>query len=189
MAGVVPVVPPRTGSMEGKLYVETERFITFDEVCTHLPLITSFFDELDKQGRRYFYIDGHGKVIMELDIETAPYAWQTQEHLRGGFAYKLTLDFERRLPKLKLKNIVSLDRCVANISSRDHVRGVTVDLTANKVTYVHDCLWLSKGKGCTREAKDVLKILKWLVEDKKFKLDVAGGKSYYKELIALMGGK
>ena len=37
MAGVIPVVPPRTGSMQGKLDVETERFVTFDELCSHMP--------------------------------------------------------------------------------------------------------------------------------------------------------
>ena len=189
MAGVVPVVPPRTGSMEGKLDVETERFVTFDELCTHLPQAKAFFDELDKKGWPFFFIDCHCRVVLELEVASAPYTWQMYEAPRGGYAYKLAFDFGRRLPKLNLKKIVSLDRCVANIRSRYYVRGVTVDLTKKEVTYVHDSLWVSKGKGCADEAKDVLNILRWLVEDKKFKLAVSGGESYYRELVALMGGK
>ena len=189
MAGVVPVVPPRTGSMEGKLDVETERFVTFDELCTHLPQAKAFFDELDKKGRLFFFVDCHCRVVLELEVDSAPYTWQTYEAPRGGYAYRLAFDFGRRLPKLNLKKIVSLERCVINICSRDYARGVTVDLTKNEVTYVHDSLWVSRGEGCAEEAKDVLNILQWLVEDKKFKLAVSGGESYYRELVALLGGK
>ena len=189
MAGVVPVVPPRIGSMEGRLDVETERFVTFDELCTHLPQAKAFFDELDKKGRTFFFVDCHCRVMLELEVTSAPYTWQTYEAPRGGFAYKLTFDFGRCLPKLGLKKIISLDRCEVNICSRDYARGATIDLTKNEVIYVHDSLWVSRGEGCVEEAKDVLNILRWLVEDKKFKLAINGGESYYRDLVALMGEK
>jgi len=186
MAGVVPILPPRTGCMNGKLEVEAERFITLDELRKNLPAATAFLDELSEMGRRYYFIDAYGRVLMELDIEATEYKWQTNEHARGGFAYNLFLDFGRRLPRVQLKEIISLDRFVVNICGKDHPRVVTVDLTKNEVTYVHDCLWVAKGKGYTKEAKDVLKILQWLIEEKKFKLAVSGGKKYYRELVALL---
>ena len=189
MAGVVPVVPPRSGIMDGKLDVQTERFVTFDELYTHLPQARAFFDELDQKGRTFFFIDCHCKVMLELEIDSAPYNWQMYEAPRGGYAYKLAFDFGRCLPNLNLKKIISLERCVVNICSRDYARAITVDLTENTVTYVHDSPWASRGEGYTEAAKDVLNILKWLVEDKKFKLDVSGGESYYRELKALLGGK
>jgi hypothetical protein len=189
MAGVVPVVPPRIGSMEGKLYVETERFVTFDELCAHLPEKKGFFDELEKQGRQFFFIDCHCKVVLELLIDAASYNWLTYEAPRGGFAYKLNFDFGRRLPKLELYKILSLERCLVNICSQDYARAVTVDLNKKAVTFVHDSLWVSKGEGCDAATSDVLAILKWLVEEKKFTLEVAGGESRYRELLALMGGK
>ena len=189
MAGVVPVVPPRTGCMDGKLEVRTERFITLDELYTHLPTARAFLDELSKRGWRYYFIDGYGKVVMELKVDSSQYTWQTYEHPRGGFAYNLSFDFGRRLPKLQLKSIIKVDRFVVNICSKDYPRGVTVDLTKNEVTYVHESLWVSKGDGCTEEAKDVLKILQWLIEEKKFKLAVSGGEKYYRELATLLGRK
>jgi len=189
MAGVVPVIPPRTGLMEGKLDVETERFVTFEELCTHQPSAKEFFGELDAKGRPFLLIDCHCRVVLELEVALAPYSWQTYEAPRGGYAYKLAFDFGRRLPALRLKKIVDLERCMVNICSRHFARGITIDLTKNEVSYVHDSLWVSKGVGCAEEAKDVLDILRWLVDEKKFKLAVSGGESYYRELIAIMGGE
>ena len=189
MAGVIPIVPPRTGSMTGKLDVETERFVTFDELYKHLPRAKAFFDELEKKGRTFFFIDCHCKVVLETELESAVYVWQMYEAPRGGYAYKLAFDFGRRLPKLNLKKIVSLERCVVNICSRDYARGVTIDLTKNEITYVHDSLWVSRGEGCAEEAKDVLEILRWLVEDKKYKIAVSGGERHYRDLVSLLGGK
>jgi len=127
--------------------------------------------------------------VMEMLIEAAPYTWQSYEAPRGGFAYTLDFDFGRRLPRMALKNVISLENCIINIRTRDYARGVTVDLIQKAVTYVHESLWVSCGKGCTSEAKQVLQILRWLVEDKKFKLAVSGGESYYRKLSALMGGE
>jgi hypothetical protein len=189
MAGVIPIVPPRTGTMTGKLDVETERFVTFDELYTHHPQAQTFFDELEKKGRTFFFIDCHCKVMLEMDLESASYVWQMYEAPRGGFAYKLAFDFGRRLPKLGLKKIVSIERCLVNICSKDYARAVTIDLTRNEINYIHDSLWDSRRKGYTEEAKDVLAILQWLIEDKKFTLAVSGGESHYRELLALMGGK
>ena len=189
MAGVVPVVPPRTGSMQGKLDIETERFVTFDELCAHLPQLKAFFDELEKKGRRFLLVDCHCKIVLELELDSAPYTWQTYEAPRGGFAYTLTFDFGRCLPKLNLKKIKSLENCVVNICSRNYARGVTVDLKNNQVTYVHDSLWGLKGKGLTEDAKDILAILRWLIEQKKFKFGISGGESHYRKLAALPGGK
>jgi hypothetical protein len=189
MAGVVPIVPPRTGSMAGKLEVETTRFITFDELCAHVPQVKSFLEELDKQGWKYLLIDAQGKVVMELTLAAAPYTWQSYEAPRGGFAYKLAFDFGRQLPRLALKRILGLDNCIINICSRDYARAVTVDLTKNEVTYVHDALWVSRGEGHVREAQGVLQILRWLVEEKHYKLAVSGGEGHYRELKAGLGGK
>ena len=185
MAGVVPVVPPRTGCINGKLEVQTERFITFDELIKHFPATAAFFKELTKMGRHYYLIDGHGTVILEMDVAAAEYKWQTQEHPRGGFAYNLLIDFGRQLPIVNVKRIVSLDRFVVNICSKDYSRGITIDLKNNHITYVHDSLWSPTGNKMTKDAKDVLKILQWLIEKKKFKLEMKGGPERYRKLVAL----
>jgi hypothetical protein len=189
MAGVIPIVPPRTGTMVGKLDVETERYVTFDEAYAHLPEFKTFFDELDKKGWSFLLIDCNCRVVLELDIASAPYVWQSYEAPRGGFAYKLAFDFGRSLPKLGLKKIVSFDQCVVNIRSRDYARGVTIDLTKKEITYVNESLWVSKGEGCAEKAKGVLEILRWLVEDKKYTIAASGGEKHYRELASLLGGK
>ena len=188
MAGVAPIVPPRSGSTDGKLEIQTERFITPDELIAYSLTAKAFIDELSERGWRYYFIDSHGKVALELGIDSAAYTFQTYEHPRGGFAYALSMDFGRRLPKLQLKNIIDLDRFVLNICSKDYPRGVTIDLIKNEITYVHESLWVSKGEGCTEEARDVLKILQWLIEEKEFKLAVGDGEKY-RELVNLLGEK
>lgn len=188
MAGVVPIVPPPAGSMDGKLEVKTERFVTLDELITHLPTAKAFLKELSQRGWRYYFIDGYGMLLLELEVDSSPYTFRKYEHQRGGFAYTLSIDFERRLPKLQLKSIINLDRFIVNICSKDYPRGVTIDLTKNEITYVHESLWVSKGEGCMEEAKDVLKILQWLIEEKKFKLAVSDS-NRYRELVALLGGR
>lgn len=189
MAGVVPVVPPRTGCLNGKMEVQTDRFITLDELLKNYPAARAFLDELTRMGRHYYFIDGHGTVVLEMELSSAEYKWQTQEHPRGGFAYNLSIEFGRQLPKVYLKNISNLDRFIVNICSKDYSRGVTVDLKNDEITYVHDSLWALKGDRITEEAKDVLKILQWLIEKKKFKLVLSGGMVRYRKLAALPRGK
>lgn len=185
MAGVVPFVPPRTGCISGKLEVQTERFITLDELLKHFPSAGAFLNELTEMGRHYYFIDGQGIVVLEIDVNATEYKWQTQEHQRGGFAYNLVMDFGRQLPKIYVKRIVNLDRFIVNICSKDYSRAVTVDLKHHTITYVHDSLWDSKEKRLTEEASDVLKLLQWLIDEKKFKLEMKGGMERYRKLAAL----
>lgn len=187
MAGITPLVPPRTGVVDGKLEIKTETSLTLDEVFAYRPAIQDFLDELSEKGWRYYFIECHGTVLKEMAI-SAPYTFLVGEHLRGGFTYKLTVDFGRAIPDALLKDVISLDRFIVNICSRDYPRGVTIDLVKNEVTYVHESLWVSKGEGCIDEARDVLKILQWLIDGKKFKLAVGNGKRY-RELVTLLGGK
>lgn len=189
MAGVVPIVPPRTGCLDGMLEVKTERFITLDELLKNYPTAKAFLDELTRMGRHYYFIDGHGTVVLEMELSSMEYEWQTQEHPRGGFAYNLSIEFGRQLPKVYLKKISKLDRFIVNICSKDYSRGVTVDLKNKEITYVHDSLWALKGDRITDKAKDVLKILQWLVEKKKFKLALSSGKVRYGKLIVFLKGK
>jgi len=187
MAGITPLVPPRTGIVDGKLEIKTGASLTLDELLTYRPTAEAFLNELSEKGWRYYFIDGYGTVLKEMEI-SAPYTFLASEHPRGGLTYTLSVDFGRAIPNALLKDIISLDRFVVNICSQDYPRGVTVDLTKNEVTYVHESLWVLKGKGCTEEAKDVLKILQWLIEEKKFKLAVGDGKRY-RELVTLFSGK
>ena len=188
MAGVVPILPPRNGFMNGKLQTQYKKSLTVDELLTNLPDARDFFDALSEKGWRYYFIDGYGMVTMELEVEPSEYNFRSGEHPRGGFAYSLSLDFERCLPKLQLKNIVNVERFVVNICSKHYPRGVTIDLTKNEITYVHESLWVLKGAEGVEEARDVLKILQWLIEEKRFKLGV-GEEERYRELVALLGGK
>jgi hypothetical protein len=188
MAGVTPILPPRTGCMNGKLEVETDRFIILDELLTSLPAMKTFLSELTKKGWRYFFIEGYGTVVLEIDIAGTDYKWLAQEHPRGGFAYNLALEFGRRLPKIGFKKISKLDRFIINICSKDHARGVTADLRSKKITFIHDSLWDLKSGKITQDAKDILGIAQWLIEEKKFNLEMSGGMERYRKLAASIKG-
>lgn len=186
-AGITVVVPPSSGIVSGKLGIETEASLTFDELVTHLPDTKAFFGELTKRGWRYYFIDGYATVIQEVEV-SSPYRFLREGHPYGGSMYTLSIEFGRRLPQVLVKSIIKLDGFVVNIASADHVRAVTIDLAKNEVTYVHDSLWVLKGKGCEKEARDVLKILKWLIEERNFKLGV-GDDDRYRELVTILGRK
>ena len=187
MAGITPLVPPRIGYANGKIQIETEVPLTLDELCRYCQTEKAFLDELADKGWRYYFIDGYGKVVKEIDI-ASPYTFLVTEHPRGGFTYQLSFDFQRSMPDAVLKDIHSLDRFVVNVCSKDYPRGVTVNLASKEVTFVHESLWISKGDGCTEEAKDVLRILRWLVEEKGFKLALDDSDKY-QELVNLLGDK
>ena len=187
MAIIFPGLP-QTGSVDGKLDIHIEKFLTLGELLTHLPTAQAFLDELSQRGWRYYFIDGYGTVVMELGVNPSPYTLQMKEHIRGGLSYMFSVDFWRRTPQPRLKSIINLHRFIVNICSQYYPRAVTVDLTKNEITYVHEALWVTKGKEGKEEAKDVLKLLRWLIEEKKFKLGVGDGKRY-KELVTLLGGK
>lgn len=181
MGAVIFPAIPMTGSVDGKLDIRVEKFLTLDELLTHLPAAKAFLDELSKRGWRYYFIEGYGTVVMQLDMVSSPYAAHVKEHPRGGLSYSMSLDFGRSTPRLKLGGIIDLQRFIVNICSKYYPRAVTVDLTKNEITYVHESLWVSKGE----KDKDVLKLLRWLIEEKKFKLGVGDG-DRYKELVALL---
>jgi hypothetical protein len=187
MAGVIPIVPPPQGVMGGKLEVETPRFLTVNELREHAGAINEFLKELEMKSWRFLLIDSHGLVVMEMELEEASYVWKMYEAPRGGYAYALSFDFGRRLPKLTPKRIVRLENCIFNICSAEFPRAVTIDLTTNEITYVHECLWVQKGKGCHKEACNVLKILRWLVEEKQFLFQDGEGNTHYRDIIKTMG--
>lgn len=169
MAGITPLVPPRTGIVDGKLEIKTDTFLTFDELLKHRPQFEAFLEEISGKGWRYLYIEGFGTVIKEMNV-SAPYKFMVGEHPQGGMTYNMTLDFGRAIPDARLKKVISLDRFIINISSKHYPRAVTVDLTKNDITYVHESLQASKKEDYGEEAKGVLAILRWLVEEKKFNL-------------------
>jgi len=185
MAGITPLVPPRTGVADGKLEIKTDTFLTLDELLTYRPTAQAFLDELSENGWRYYFIEGYGTVLKEMEV-SAPYKFLVGEHPRGGFTYTFTVDFGRGIPNALLKDVISLDRFVVNICSKDYPRGVTIDLIKNEITYVHESLWVSRGEGCAEEARDVLKILQWLIDKKNYKLAVGDGEKY-RELVNLLG--
>ena len=187
MAGITPLVPPRTGAVNGKLEIKTDTFLTLDELLKHRPQFEPFLDEITQKGWRYFYIEGFGTVIKEMNV-SAPYKFIVSEHPRGGLTYTMTMDFGRAIPDAKLKEVISLDRFIINIASKRYPRAMTIDLTRSEVTYVNESLWVSSEEGYTEEAKGALNILRWLIEEKKFSLKVEKGAKLW-ELIANIGKK
>lgn len=179
---------PSLGSVDGRLDIRVEKSLTLDELLKHLPSAQAFLDELSKRGWRYYFIDGYGTVVMQLEMVSSPYTAQVKEHPRGGLSYALSLDFGRTVPRLRLGSIINLQRFVVNICSKYYPRAVTIELSKNEVTYVHESLRVSKGAKVKEEAKDILELLKWLIEEKKFELGLRDGKRH-EELAALLGGK
>ena len=172
---------PSIGSVDGKVDIRVDKYLTLGELQAHLPAEKSFLEELSGKGWRYYFIEGYGTVTMQLEMVSSPYAAQVKEHPRGGLNFSLSLDFGRSVPRLQLGRIVELHRFIVNICSNSHPRAITVDLSKGDITYVHESL--AAGK---EDTGDMLELLRWLVGDKKFKLGI-GDRKRYSELTTLLG--
>ena len=188
MAGNTSSAPSGNAFADGKLTIQLEKSLTLGELLAYLPEAQVLLDEILKKGWRYYFIEGYGTAIQELGINRSQYRLQTKEHLRGGLTYMFLIDFGRAIPKPQLKGISNLQRFIVNICGKYYPRSVTIDIAKNEVTYVHDSLWGYKGEQGEEEAKDILNILRWLIEEKKFKLGVNYGERY-QELVKLLRGK
>lgn len=188
MAGNTSSAPSGNAFADGKLTIQLEKSLTLGELLAYLPEAQVLLDEILKKGWRYYFIEGYGTAIQELGINRSPYRLQTKEHLRGGLTYMFLIDFGRAIPKPQLKGISNLQRFIVNICGKYYPRSVTIDIAKNEVTYVHDSLWGYKGEQGEEEAEDILNILRWLIEEKKFKLGVNDGERY-QELVKLLRGK
>ncbi len=187
MAGITPLVPPRTGAVNGKLDIKTDTHLTHDELLKFCPQFEPFLDEITKKGWRYLYIEGFATVVKQMII-SSPYRFMVGEHPQGGLIYTMNIDFGRNIPDANLKELLNLDRFIINISSKDFPRAVTADLVKKEVIYVHESLWISEGKECKDEAGRVLEILRWLVDEKKFTIKT-DDRNKYRELVATVGKK
>lgn len=188
MGAVIFPAIPTTGSVDGKLDIHVEKFLTLDELLTHLPTAKAFFDELSKKGWRYYFIEGYGRAVMQLEMVSSPYAVKVTEHPSGGLNFSMSVEFGRSTPRLKLGSIVDLQRFVVNICGKHYPRGVTIDLAKDEVTYVQESLLVSKGEKIKEDARDILEILKWLIKEKKFNLGV-GETEKHRELLTLLGAE
>ena len=188
MAGTASSSSSAKANINGILDILVEKSLTLGELIDYLPDAKALLDEITRKGWKYYFIEGYGTALMEMQIYSLPYNLKKQEHLRGGHTYTLMIDFGRVIPSPQLKGINDTQKFVVNICGKYYPRSVTIDLVKNEVTCVHDALWEFKGGQGREEAEDVLKILQWLVEEKKFKL-ASGDVKRYRELVALLGGK
>ena len=177
---------PSIGSVDGRLDIRVDKYLTLDELLTHLPAAKSFLKELSGKGWRYYFIEGYGIVVMQLEMASSPYAAQVKEHPRGGLNFSLSLDFGRSVPQLKLGRIIDLHRFIVNICSKHYPRAITVDLSKSDIIYVHESLQGTKKEEVKEEVRDIMEILQWLIGVKKFKLGISDRKRY-KELMTLLG--
>jgi len=177
---------PSLGSVDGRLDIRVEKYLTLGELLAHLPTAKLFLEELSGKGWRYYFIDGYGTAVMQMEMVSSPYSAQVKEHPRGGLNFSLSLDFGRSVPQLQLGRIIELERFIVNICSKYYPRAVTVDLSRSDITYVNESLMASKQDEDKEDTEDILELLRWLIEEKEFKLAI-GDNERYKELVALLG--
>ncbi|MFC1971284.1 hypothetical protein ACFLV0_05100 [Chloroflexota bacterium] len=175
-------------NINGVLDILVEKSLTIGELIAYLPDAKAVLDEITRKGWKYYFIEGYGTALMEIQICSLPYSLKKQEHLRGGHTYALMIDFGRVIPTPHLKGVSDAQKFVVNVCGKYYPRSATIDLVNQEISFIHEAFWEFKGGQGREEAEDVLKILQWLIEEKKFKL-ASGDVKRYRELAALLGGK
>ncbi|MBS7654642.1 MAG: hypothetical protein QXO01_03305 [Nitrososphaerota archaeon] len=157
----------------GKLTLEYDGRLTPELVLKNFLEYKSILDEITLKGWKYLYIEMTGKYFVELEFSgqpsrIIPYAadWFT----KGRFS--IDVELGKPFPEVKIKEV---DEFHINISTKSFPRSVTVELVKQIITYVENTFWdwmdeWMEDKEKLSKAFEVYEVVRWLMEEKKFKL-------------------
>jgi hypothetical protein len=155
------------GFAKGKLSLEYTGLVTQGPVLKFHPEFEAKLDEITQQGWGYYIIETRGRSVSELDID------QTYRLLADGSGYYVHLAIGEDPPPVT--GIPEVTEFRINISTKSYPRAVTVDLTRDTITYIHEALWewQEEWKDDTTklvQATEIFEIARWLLDVKKMRL-------------------
>lgn len=172
------------GLANGKLTVEFSGRISPEAALDALPELRDTLNEIKEKGWRYFYIEAEGTTFIELELSNhlskiIPYGFWGK-----GESFSINIDLGKKLPEVKIK---SLNLFKINISTINLPRAVTIDLAKKLITYIDESFWNWQEEWKTDESKksialEVFKIVKWVIEEKGYRLSENYDIEHYKKL-------
>jgi hypothetical protein len=180
----LPTILHVKGVARGKLTLEYSGRLIPEKVLETFPEYKKMLDEIKEKGWRYVYIEISGKSLIDLEISDYPCKVIPYGVWAGPNAFTLDIDLGRKLPELKVGEV---EQFRINIASKSYPRIVTVDLAKQVITYIDENFWNWKDEWKDDEqklqpAREAYEVVKWLVEEKKFKLHEEYRAEKYQEI-------
>jgi hypothetical protein len=168
----LPTILHMKGVARGRLTIEYTGRLIPEEVLKTFTEYKEMLNEIKEKGWRYIYIEITGKSLMELEVTDYPCKIIPYGVWAGADAFTLDIDLGRRLPEVRVGEV---EQFRINIATKSFPRAVTVDLAKQVITYVEENFWNWKDEwkddqSRLQPAKEVYEVVKWLIEERKFKL-------------------
>jgi hypothetical protein len=164
---VLSVTYVHAGFTKGKLSIEYTDMVYPLAVLEFHPEIKAQLDEISKQGWTYLFIESRAKSVSEFEID------QSYRLLEDGVGYYVQLYLGDHPPPIT--GMPEVTMFIINICTKSFPRAVTIDLSKNMITYIHEAFWeWQEGwkDDPTRlaQATEVYEVARWVLEVKKMKL-------------------
>ncbi|MEM2216738.1 MAG: hypothetical protein QXP57_09280 [Nitrososphaerota archaeon] len=180
------LVSNRAAPTTGKLIMEFVNRLPPTLVLQFFPGYKKLLDEIASKNWKYLYIETFGKYLLELEFQGE--ACKIIPHspdwfLKGRFS--INVELGKPLPELKVEGV---DEFRINISTESFPRAVTIDLVKQVITYIESIFWDWNDEWINDQEKlskasEVYTVVKWLIEEKKFKLHENLSEERCKELL------
>ena len=191
---------PQNGEAKGSLALTSKGAISQEDVLKFHPELKAYIDGILKQGWSYVCVEATGRATSEVTAEGskywlgAPPAFMRSASPKVGTAapqeYGLTVYLGTAPPEVKA--VPEVHNFLITISTKDFPSAVSADLVKRMVTNIHFSFWKwEKGwetdKKKLSDAREIQKIVAWLVEVEKFKLADVFKPERYQELMETFG--
>jgi hypothetical protein len=155
------------GFAKGRLSLEYTGLVNPAAVLKYHPEFQARLDEILQHGWTYYLIETRGRSVSDVDID------QTYRMLSDGLGYSVYLGLGEEPPGVT--SVPEVTEFRINISTKSFPRAVTVDLTKDTITYIHEAFWewQEEWKGDSTkllQATEVYEVAKWLLDVKNMKL-------------------
>lgn len=167
--------PLEKGRAEGKLSLECFEKIDLNKLLQMYPEYMRGLELLREEARvkgwNIEYVDHLARVLGELNLEGVEYQLMSWSPLKAR--YSIMVDIGTTLPIIKE---IKLHKLVYSISTENMKEdSIEIDIVKNRITRIDEVFWeweegWGKDKMKLLEALDTYKILKWLIEEKKYSL-------------------
>ncbi|MEM0080103.1 MAG: hypothetical protein QXP74_03695 [Nitrososphaerota archaeon] len=167
--------PLEKGRAEGKLSLECFEKIDLNTLLQMHPEYMEKLEVLREEARvrgwSMEYVDHLARVLGEINLEGVEYQLMPWSPLKAR--YSIMIDVGTTLPTIK---DVKLHKLVYSISTENmREDSIEIDVVKNRITHIDEVFWeweegWEKDRMKLLEALDTYKILKWLIEEKKYSL-------------------
>jgi hypothetical protein len=155
------------GFAKGKLSLEYAGLVSPAAVLKYHPEFQARLDEISQHGWSYYLIESRGRSVSDVDVD------QSYRMVADGRGYFVYISLGEEPPPVS--DLPEVTEFRINVSTKSFPRAVTVDLTKDTITYIHEAFWEWQQEwkdDLTRlsQAREVYEVAKWLLDVKNMKL-------------------